>query len=167
MSNSRALIISVALEELGVKETSQNQGPGIEKYWKDTNDPDGYKNRYPYCASFVSYCVNEAHRCWDIFTIQPPRFEAVGQWRDWAQANDFYFPPRDPSQTPQVGDLVVFLPFFSHIGIVMDFDGDYVHTIEANTDKDGTREGDGIYQKTRLYNSCGGFIRIPCKSDAS
>ena len=45
-------LVSVGKNELGVVETSKNQGAGIEKYWTATSyGPSGYKNREPWCAA--------------------------------------------------------------------------------------------------------------------
>ncbi len=156
------MIAQIASEELFVRETSPNHGPDIEKFWADTTDKDGYALRYPYCAAFVSFCVNEAKRRGLTFTInEMPRFEAVAQWRDWAITHDLQFYPHDEHLNPEPGDLVHYLPQLSHIGIVTSFDGVFVETIEANTDADGTREGDGVYRKSRQISFCGAFIRIP------
>ena len=44
-------IVAIAAAQLGVHETSANQGPGLEKCWTATSyGPDGYKNREPWCA---------------------------------------------------------------------------------------------------------------------
>ena len=59
MSNPREILVALAAAELWVRETSKNQGPGVQKYWAATSYPDGYQNREPYCAAFV---------CWLIWT---------------------------------------------------------------------------------------------------
>lgn len=163
--SDRTLIVKIAEAELFVRETSTNHGPDIEKWWKDTNDPDGYANRYPYCATFCSYCVNDAQRQGLTYKITPaPRFEAVAQWRDWAELHNVHFHARDGFK-PEAGDLMHLLPNTSHIGIVTGFDGIFVETIEANTDATGGRDGDGVYRRSRKIDSIGGFIRIPLCGD--
>ncbi|MEJ2883302.1 hypothetical protein [Pedobacter sp. GR22-6] len=36
-----------------------------------------------------------------------------------------------------------------HVGLVEYVKGDYIHSIEANTNVIGSREGDGVYRKIR------------------
>lgn len=37
----------------------------------------------------------------------------------------------------------------NHTGLVYDYDGTYIYTIEGNTNASGSREGDGVYAKKR------------------
>ena len=53
----KQMLIAVAKEQanLGIRETSNNQGPGIQKYWPATSyGIAGYHNREPWCAAFMA-----------------------------------------------------------------------------------------------------------------
>ena len=59
----------------------------------------------------------------------------------------------------RAGDIVVFT--FSHIGLATDDqDGTTVRTIEGNTDESGSREGGGVYAKTRRLSQIRSIIRL-------
>lgn len=167
-SNPRHTIAAVAREQLGVHETSDNQGPGIEKYWPATSYPEGYAERQPWCAAFACWCVQEAAKREPLLALPyPPRSAGVQGWLVWAQdprAGVVVFKPHDGLYYPHKGDVVVFLPHFSHIGIVDDFDGRRVQTIEGNTNLDGSREGVEVDVKQRDLDICGYFLRLPCKA---
>lgn len=162
--NPRLVFVEIAEEEIGVRETSRNQGPGIEKYWADTSYKDGYKNREPYCAAFVCWVVAEARRRGNA--VGPiPHDAAVRNLVAWAERRGngaIVFPPGG-RHTPQAGDLV-FWRFSgrhpNHIGIVERVAGTRLYAIEANTDGSGGREGDGVYRKTRTVKGAAGFIRL-------
>jgi len=167
--NPREAFVKIAREELHVRETTRNNGPGIAKYWLDTSYPSGYMNREPYCAAFVCWVIAEAERrgC----KVGPkPRDAAVRNIVSWAKrpgngAMVFLAGPRD--RTPRAGDLV-YWRFNSqhpnHIGIVESVSGTAIHTIEANTDGSGSREGDGVYRKRRTIAAAAGFIRLAWKA---
>jgi hypothetical protein len=53
-------IVAAAKSQIGVRETSDNQGPGIEKYWTATDTPSGYASRSRWCAAFVCWVIRES-----------------------------------------------------------------------------------------------------------
>lgn len=157
-------VVAVAESQLGVKETSKNYGPKIAKFWEATDYPDGMKNREPWCAAFVAWCVREAGRAegWlDKSERNRPRSAAV---RDWVPAalklGWKVFGPGDPVMFPAPGDIVVFK--FSHIGIVTEREAYDVRTIEGNTGAQGEREGKYVMRRERgIRELCRSFIRPP------
>lgn len=175
--NPRSILVTVAAESLGVRETSKNQGPGIKAFWLDTSYPDGYENREPYCAAFQCHVAAEVLRrglAVGLTEKTRPRDAAVRSFVDWARKASSgckVFAPRDGQFFPSAGDFVWFQfggDHPDHIGLVTDFDGHTtVHTIEANTGDSGGREGDGVYRKTRALTLCRGFIRLAWKARAA
>ena len=157
-------IVAIAESQLGVKEESKNFGAKLAKYWTATTYPDGMKNREPWCAAFVAWCVREAGRAegWlNAGETNRPRSAAV---RDWVPAalklGWRVFGPGDPLLFPQAGDIVVFK--FSHIGIVTERDSYDVRTIEGNTGAQGEREGKYVMRRERgMRELCRSFIRPP------
>ena len=150
-------LVTIARAELGVHETSRNQGPGIQKYWEATSyGVDGYKDRQPWCAAFVAWCV----MLYLEGSKSRPKSAAVKDWVPAAlKLNWRVFGPRDGLLFPRAGDLVVFQ--FSHIAIVEDFSGTHVRTLEGNTDDAGSREGREVAERDRSLAVCKSFIRLP------
>lgn len=168
--NPRKIIADVAREYVGLRETSNNRGPHLETFWKATNYPGGDDNREPWCSAFVTYCVVEGDRRSPLLKLRkPPFFPAVSQWLPWSkdpQTGCVVFTAADVRArlfTPAAGDIVVFLPKLSHVGIVSaDYNGSgVVNTVEGNTNEAGAREGDGVWGKARALDFCGTFIRVP------
>ncbi len=168
--NPRAIIADVAREYIGLRETSKNRGPHLEEFWKATGYPDGAQNREPWCSAFAAFCVAEGDRRSPALKLRkPPAFSAVKDWIPWAnkpESGCVVF-TSDKVQLdrykPEAGDIVVFLPKLSHIGIVAEgYRGNgMVGTIEGNTNEAGGREGDGVFRKVRALSFCGTFIRLP------
>jgi hypothetical protein len=170
MKNPRAIIAQVAREYLGTKETSTNRGPHLAEFWAKTSYPSGATDRQPWCSAFATFCAVEGDRRSPELALRvPPTFPAVAQWLPWARDPKngcLIFTSADVAQgkqAPMAGDIVIFLPRLSHIGIVaQDYHGTGpVATIEGNTNAAGSREGDGVWVKSRALNFCGSFIRIP------
>lgn len=172
--NPRKIIAAVALEYVGLRETSANRGPHLAEFWAATNYPDGADNREPWCSAFVTFCVKEGDRRSESLNLRyPPFFPAVAQWKTWARDPKngcLIFTPADVKAgryTPEAGDIVHFLPTLSHIALVAQdgVSGGFVQTVEGNTNKAGSREGDGVYTKDRPLSFCGEFIRVPAVAE--
>ncbi len=136
-------------EAIGVREaTGQNDGFEVEKYLAST----GLSKGYAWCAAFVTYYHLECG-------FEVPKAPAWSP--SWFTRNVIYhrgeitYRHANYSQ-PRSGD--VFGIYFSnknrvaHVGFVDDWipDKKYVVTVEGNTNKAGSREGDGVYRKYRL-----------------
>lgn len=144
----------------GIRETSRNQGPGIEKYWPCTSyGIQGYTDRLPYCAAAMCYVVAEAVK--RFFTTSPvpfalPTSAGVVNWPVWARKQKDSWRVLDPKLSPvKAGDLVCWdfngtdEPGGTHIGFALSDerkDGTFASG-EGNTNASGSREGDGFYEK--------------------
>ncbi|MFF5381636.1 peptidoglycan-binding protein [Pedobacter suwonensis] len=129
----RKRLLQVAEKELGVRESSgNNDGPRVAEYLSYVHVPEGSA----WCAAFVSWVFGQAG-------YPVPRTA-------WSPA---LFPLS--KRTKQIRPAVVFGIYFSqfrriaHCGLVERQDGDWMITIEGNTNPDGSREGDGVYRKRR------------------
>jgi hypothetical protein len=157
-SNAAALV-RVAQTQLGIRETSKNHGPGIEKFWGATTYLDGYANREPYCAAFVCWCVLETV-AGKTFTFSLPKSPVAYDFEKWGVANASKgVSVLSNSSTPKAGDIFT-LETASHVGIVKAVNGLTVVTIEGNTDGSGNREGDGVYEKIRRIATIRKLVRI-------
>lgn len=153
-------IINAARGEVGVVETSTNQGPGIQKYWTATDYKSGYNDRAPWCAAFVSWCVQQSGILSEADRPTSAAAFKGGGYEAWARSKS----PKviltmRPTQIHR-GDLVIFS--FSHIGIATsasDLNGIF-RTIEGNTDAAGGRDGNGVWEKSRNLSSVRSAVTI-------
>jgi hypothetical protein len=160
--------VKTARKDVGVKETSRNNGPGIKKFWGATTYPEGYSEREPYCAAAMCYWLK-------TWLENPAALAALGKtaaqaeawrcksarafdWLDWAKAKGLQILSDSREEVLHTGDIMVF--DMSHIGLVFtDFES-YVQTVEANTGSAGGRDGDGVFEKIRSRSLARSFIRI-------
>lgn len=148
--------VEVLLSKVGVREVprNSNRGPDVEEFQASTwLDGTGW----PWCAAFV---------CWGILKVSEQvelpfkRPQTAGAWdfERWARENKVRL--IKPRQRIKAGDIVVFT--FSHIGVAIeDEKNGTVRTVEGNTDSSGSREGGGVYIKTRSLRLVRSHIRLP------
>jgi hypothetical protein len=160
VNGSISSLISAARGEVGVVETSKNQGPGIAKYWTATDYQAGYNNRAAWCAAFVTWSVRQS----GIFSeADRPKSASCfrgGGLEAWARSKS----PRvvltmSPSSV-RAGDIVILS--ISHVAIATtasDLNGSF-RTIEGNTNAAGSRDGNGVWEKTRKLSSIRSSIAI-------
>jgi len=164
-ANRIALLAQIAEREIGKKEVKQNIGKDVRKYQAATTLAPG---AWPWCAAFCAWALQQ-------WLDDPTNVKWLGlrattpaKWRPktalaygfikWAQARPATCTVLPDTATPQPGDLVCY--DFSHIGIVKRSLGDKFEAIEGNTNGAGSREGDGVYLKTRSRKLAKCFIRI-------
>jgi len=164
----RKLLVDIAALDVGQMEVTRNRGQAIKKFWPATTYPDGYNNREPYCAAAVAYWVQQWLR--DPLVVQamsmsPAQLERwrcksarAFDWLDWAKAKKLRVFGESEYEDVKLGDLMVF--DMSHIGIVTGRLGKNILTIEANTGEKGTRDGEGIFRKSRPYTLTKAFISL-------
>lgn len=145
-------VISIASAEVGVRETSGNMGKRVEEYQRaDTLPGVGYA----WCASFCSWLLKQAgarHKC-DIEYCYSASCDVV---LAWARSEGVL---RD---TPQVGDFGLCMASkydATHIFLVVAVDGDWITTIEGNTNLSGAREGIGVFRRRRQLSLRYKFVR--------
>lgn len=150
-SSLPSLLVEIATGQLGVAETSRNQGPGIEKYWTATSYPEGYADRQPWCAAFMCWVFLEASKKAGFLPFKLPKTAAAFGFETWAKDNGLTL--QKSPQRVRRGDVVVYT--FSHIGIAVtdsDAKGNF-EAIEGNTNAAGDREGGGVMRKVRKLSS--------------
>lgn len=168
----QGLLADIAARYIGVKETGNNKA-GDNKtlqaiFKSDSLMVNGGTDGYPWCAAFVSFCVQKLLNYSPFFsTIIPPREASVSRFLNiWAKNNNcLIFPVNSALFTPQKGDIVVFT--FSHIGVVESVNGRIITTIEGNTNDAGSREGSVVARKVRLNSIIKSYIRLPTSISAS
>lgn len=155
-----AVLIGAAKAFLPVREHGKpNHGEQVELFLQRTGLPGGY----PWCAAFVAYVGyyafldNEGKRSlWPL-----PLTAGCQPLADYAKSHDALV------EDPVPGDVfLVYFPSlgrFAHTGVVLtspDANG-YIRTIEGNTNDDGSRDGIGVFFRSRKLDPRAGhrFIR--------
>lgn len=162
MDNGRtpwALLADFAAGYLGEREVSRNQSPFLQRVWRLSGIGDwGYVQRQPWCAVFVAYCIAEVSRV-DRRLKRP--FPPTASVLEFVERSRNFQIPCLPWQDARKGDVVTFLPHFSHIGIVEERVASGLITIEGNTNPQGSREGDGVYRRERKGSLCAAVWALP------
>jgi hypothetical protein len=155
-------VASIAESKIGLRESGgANKGPQIREFLDaDSYKPNATDDGYPWCASFVCRIVQLAMhgREW---TFQRPTTPGAWAFEKWSLAQDRSTWTRKPAGRDIArGDIVVFN--FSHIGIAVGMPDKHgwVRTVEGNTNKAGSRDGDGVYLKVRNVSSIRSRIRF-------
>jgi hypothetical protein len=125
-------IVSVALNEAkqNIRETSENQGPGIEKYWSATDYKSGYADRQPWCAAFGCWVVQQSGVLPE--NIRPKTASAFG-FREWAnKVGAQYARVTVNPRAVYAGDILVMS--YSHLAIAVEnSNGSTVMTVDGNS----------------------------------
>ena len=147
----KSQIVPVAELFVGwVRETTgKNDGPWVEAIQRTT----GNKKGDPWCASFVNFVVDIAYR--DLNPL--PATASCDVLLEHARRNNLL------TTTPSPGDVFLVMRTKNdaiHTGIVTAVLPDRIKTIEGNTNRDGAREGNGVWARERLRSGLL-FIRVP------
>lgn len=152
-------LIKIAIGEIGNhEEGGNNRGANIVKYQKATwLAPDAW----PWCAAFIDWCIMIWQaRCPKMPHFERPQTAGAFDLENWGKKQGFKILPE--IALSKAGDIIIF--DFSHVGLVIeDQDGDYIKTIEGNTNGSGARDsiaGDGVWRKIRHRSLAKCFIRF-------
>lgn len=153
----RELIVAYAENHLksGPREFNQNEGTWVRAYM------DGHEGaNWPWCMGFVQTIVDQAS-----FTIGkslkdylPLTYscDVVGSYglknKTLIRSSELR---ADPSKVEN-GDIFLISKSardWTHTGIITGIEGDWLHTIEGNTNDEGSREGYEVCQRKRNFNT--------------
>ena len=134
--NYRTDIIGVARTQIGYRETFDNR----TKYgaWLGVDD-------LPWCASFISWCARQAGIPTSVIknsSVASPGYSYFNLTRKDGR-----------EYTPVPGDLF-FKRDFSHVGLVYQVVGEYIYTIEGNTNYLGAEDGLYVMVHKRKISDC-------------
>lgn len=130
---NRTKLVKIAERELGVREaTGNNDGPKVEEYLATVH----LKKNAPWCAAFICWLYQQAG-----FT--EPR-------TGWSPT---LFPKRRIVNEAKPGVVLgIYFPDLkriAHCGLVTKVTGSWIYSVEGNTNKQGSREGNGVYRRMR------------------
>ena len=162
----QGLVADIAIHYLGATEAQGNRmgsDPRMKEIFEaDKYAPNGETDGYPWCCAFVSMCVQKLIDISPYYRhVAKPYTPSVYFFRThWAvEQHCKIFTTQDSELSPNKGDIVVFT--FSHIGIVEKVQNGIVHTIEGNTNGQGSREGIVVRRQRRAPPIIRCFIRLP------
>lgn len=149
-------VAELAEKEVGVREDpkNSNRGQRVQEY-QDATWLTG--TSWPWCAAFICWLCKQA----GMPTKHRPMTAGAWDFENWARKSRTPATIYKPATLTDIrrGDIVVFT--FSHIGLaVADESNGYVQTVEGNTDASGSREGGGVYRKTRSTRKIRSVIRL-------
>lgn len=136
--------LEVAITQIGQEEKpiGSNWGHPVQDYLAsvDINFPASW------CMAFLYWCFRKASL--DLL-IENPMIKSGGVLKEW-DTNHFEY-KIEPHSRLQPGDIFIqdHGGGLGHCGIIESIDGDTLHTIEANTNNNGSREGYAVERKTR------------------
>lgn len=134
-------LINQAGTQIGVREaTGHNDGQAVETYLASV----GLGKGYSWCMAFVYWCAKQAAA---KLGVTNPLKETGGVLDEWQSG-------RGTHLTEPIPGSIMIMDFGGgegHTGIVTGvfIDQGIIHTIEGNTNNDGSREGIGVFRKTR------------------
>lgn len=139
------LALEIAGREVGVREQGgPNRGPRVEEYLRAVGLGPGY----PWCAAFVCWVAGKATEEYNRRTGQDKNLllPASGSCQVlW----DFLAKKRKTSSTKVLPGWLFFLGPDRHVGWVEKVTDRWVHTLEGNTDPQGSAEGYCVARRKR------------------
>lgn len=153
----RALLMAaVDADVRRVRETGRNRGARVEAYLSSV----GLGGGFPYCAAFVTFHLLAAGMNRRVLPENPA---SACSWVSHPRLRVLRTP-----DGPCRGDVFGWCDskrWRGHVGFVVrayrKLGVWWIETIEANTDGAGSREGDGVYRKTRRWTKAMRLVRIP------
>lgn len=125
-------VLHIARAEVGVKEIGSNDGKRVREYLAYT----GINQPAAWCAAYVSFVFHTAGYSQPRTAWSPALFPVARIVKEPKPANVFgvYFPE---------------LKRIAHVGLVEKIKDDWIYSIEGNSNNNGGRNGDGVYQRLR------------------
>jgi hypothetical protein len=128
----------------------QNKGPWVRLYMKGNQGAD-----WPWCAGFVCFVLKQACKSLAVSLPITPSFSCdflAGS----AKEKNIFLKESQIRDTEQITPGSFFLnrrtsTDWVHTGIVVRSENDFFHTIEGNTNDEGSREGYEVCSRIRGY----------------
>lgn len=145
VEEKRLLVVEQARKSLGIREQSgRNDGPVVDEILASVN-LEGSKA--PWCAAFIVWVGDKAFGA-TLLNPYPrsawsPTFLTKPTWDRQRKGT-----PLKPADV--FGIWFNSMGRVAHVGLVEKSEGDWLVTIEGNTNGGGSRDGDGVYRRRRL-----------------
>lgn len=143
--------LAIAITQIGVQEIPRgsNAGPAVEKYLKSV----GLGKGYSWCMAFIYWATKEAAT---QLAIPNPLTKTGGVLAMYNKERDLVV------TDPRPGDIFImdFGKGLGHTGIIEKVEKNIIHTIEGNTNDDGSREGYEVCRKQRKTDTIKAYLRL-------
>lgn len=146
-------VLDIARAEIGVQEVplNSNRGPRVEQFQVTV----GCRPGDAWCACFVYWCFDQAAKS---MGKKNPLVKTGGALASYNQSSAKKVPAAVARNNPAlVKPGQIFVMDFGggkgHTGIVEKVNGGFMDTIEGNTNDQSSREGSGVYRRTRKINT--------------
>lgn len=145
----RGRAVEYAMAQVGVREQTNNSGPAVDAYLSSVGLGPGYS----WCMAFVYWCMQQA--AGDL-SQRVPLVRTGGCMRQWNETTCY-----KTTTDPQPGDIFIMDlgGGAGHTGFVVGVTPTTIHTVEGNTNDNGSANGDGVYVRQRARNRIKGYIR--------
>lgn len=161
VSDLRSLVVLYAEQHLkaSARELNQNEGTWVRAYM-DGNEG----SQWPWCVGFVQTIIDQAsytqnnkdlteylpltYNCDDLGNYAKKKNRFISN-KDLIQKID------DEPDTIEKGDIFLVCNErneWSHTGLIIDRDNDWITTIEGNSNDEGSREGYEVCQRKRNFH---------------
>lgn len=144
--------LEIAVSQLGKEEKPRgsNWGDDVKKYLSSV----GITFPASWCMALMYWSFNEAAK---TMGVQNPMYKTGGVLKQWQQRKTKY-----GKNSPLPGDIFImdYGKGLGHTGIVEMVENGYVHTIEGNTNDEGSREGYEVCRRQRKMSSIVGYLRF-------
>lgn len=151
--SERSLQIALTQEGVSEQPKNSNSGPEVNAYLASI----GLGKGYAWCMAFVYWCVKQAAT---ELRVKNPLVKTGGVLRQWNETTCRKIPKTARGVKPGDVFIMEFSKGTGHTGIVVKVTGSIVHTIEGNTNDDGSREGYEVARRERPLSSFKGFIQL-------
>ena len=153
-------LIEIATGELGVHEVGNNAGARVEEYQKAVDNRAQHES---WCMAFVQWCIKQAEQetgirldmlrtehCLTLWNwAKQHRYTHTGLGDEYAQPGDIMIMQHGDTTSGHTGIVTSAAP-----GVLV------VNTIEGNTNRAGSSNGDGVYRKTRTITGPNAGLHI-------
>jgi hypothetical protein len=144
-----AQALKVAISQLGVMENPEgsNSGPEVNAYLKSVGLGPGYY----WCAAFIYWCFQQASA---ELGKKNPVFKTAGCLNHWNKTTGKKIKAAAAVENPSLlkpGHIFILNhgSGMGHTGLIEKIEGGYIHTIEGNSNPEGSSNGIGVFRLER------------------
>ncbi len=143
--------LEAAISQIGVEETPRGSNWGVPV--KDYLISVGINFPASWCMAFVYWCFKKASV--DL-NVPNTAIKTGGVLAAWNKGKKTF-----AVTNPMAGDVFImdYGHGLGHTGIIESIEGDYLKTIEGNTNDTGSREGYEVCRKMRHKSKIKGYLR--------
>ncbi|WP_406529960.1 hypothetical protein [Streptomyces sp. I8-5] len=132
--------VPIAVGEVGYREKLiDGRSTNIQKY-SDEVPGLNWTQGLSWCQTFQCWVFHSAG-----IGLLVPMTDSPKETAAWFKERGRY------SRHPALGALVFIRAIDEmHVGLVVGYDAEFIHTVEGNTNDDGSPDGNGVYAKRRM-----------------